>query len=244
MANNAFHKLGRIAGVQLRKAKWMWQSVAGTEADAIRAEHGVGQDMAAVVLQDMRRDPDQATQALLDEVRGKLTVVVRNRLHRFQTTAVTADQPTAFALPGGFIFVAGTLVHLCQRDRDEVAFVLAHEMAHVIRRHAIDRLLQQKVVSALSLASPGRGVLAPWIRRVGVQGLERAYSRDQEFEADELGVRLIRAAGFDAAGAIRLLQRLSELDRRPDPLGLGTYLSTHPPVEDRVRRLRRLMLVG
>jgi len=244
MANSAFYKLGRIAGVQLRKAKWMWQSVAGTEADAIQAEHGVGWDMAAVVLQDMRRDPDQATQALLDEVRGTLTAVVRNRLHRFQTTAVTADQPTAFALPGGFIFVAGALVDLCQRDRDEVAFVVAHEMAHVIRRHAIDRLLQQKVVSALSLASPGRGVLAPWIRRVGFQGLERAYSRDQEFEADELGARLMRAAGFDAAGALRLLQRLGELSRRPDPLGVGPYFSTHPPAEDRVRRLRRLMLVG
>ena len=244
MANNAFHKLGRIAGVQLRKAKWMWQSVAGSEADAAHAEHGVGRDMAAVVLEDARRDPDQAAQALLDEVRGKLTSVVRNRLHRFQTTAVTADQPTAFALPGGFIFVAGTLLNLCQRDRDEVAFVVAHEMAHVIRRHAIDRVLQQKVVSALSLASPGRGVLASWIRRLGFQGLERAYSRDQEFEADELGVRLMRAAGFDAAGAIRLLQRFHELDRRPDPLGVGQYLSTHPPVEDRVRRLRRLTLVG
>jgi predicted Zn-dependent protease len=222
----------------------MWQSVAGREADAIRAEYGVGRDMAAVVLADTRRDPDHATQALLDDVRGRLTSVVRNRLHRFEATAVTADQPTAFALPGGFIFVAGTLLHLCQRDRDEVAFVVAHEMAHVIRRHAIDRLLQQKVLSVLSLASPGRGVLGSGIRRVGMQGLERAYSRDQEFEADELGVRLMRAAGFDVAGAVRLLQRFGDLDRRPDRFGVGAYMSTHPPVEDRVGRLRRLELVG
>jgi len=200
--------------------------------------------MAAVVIEDTPRDPDPTAQALLDEVREALARVVRNRLHRFRTTVVAADQPTAFALPGGFIFVSGSLVRLCERDRDEVAFVVAHEMAHVIRRHAIDRLLQQKVVSALSLASPGRGLLAPWIRRVGLQGLERAHSRDQEFEADELGVRLMRAAGFDTAGAIRSLQRLRELDRGIDPLNVGPYLSTHPPIEDRVRQLRRLALVS
>jgi len=239
MAGNAFYRLGRITGVQFRKAKWMWQSVAGSEADAIQAEHGVGRDMATVVLEETPRDLDQTTQALLDEVGGKLTPVVRNRLHRFQMTAVNPDRPTAFALPGGFIFVARSLVHLC--DRDEVAFILGHEMAHVIRRHAIDRLLQQKVVSALALASPGRGALASWIRQVGLQGLARAFSQDQEFEADELGLRLMRAAGFDPAGAIRLLQRLGTLDATPGPLGLGPYLSTHPPVEDRVRRLRRLV---
>jgi predicted Zn-dependent protease len=240
MAGNVFYRLGRITGVQFRKAKWMWQAVAGSEADAIQAEYGVGRDMATVVLEETPRDVDQSTQALLDEVGEKLTRVVRNRLHRFRMTAVNPDRPTAFALPGGFIFVARSLVHLCNREQDEAAFVLAHEMAHVIRRHAIDRLLQQKVVSALALASPGRGALAPWIRHVGLQGLAAAYSRDQEFEADELGLRITRAAGFDPAGAIHLLQRLGTLEGTPSPLGLGPYLSTHPPVEDRVRRLRRL----
>ena len=241
MSGNAFYRLGQITGVQFRKAKWMWQSVAGSEAEAIQAEHGVGRDMATVVLEETPRDLDQTTQALLDEIEGKLTPVVRNRLHRFQMTAVNPDRPTAFALPGGFIFIARSLVQLCDRDRDEVAFVLAHEMAHVIRRHAIDRLLQHKVISALALASPARGALASWIRQVGVQGLARAYSRDQEFEADELGLRLMRAAGFDPGGAIRLLQRLGTLEGTPGPFGMGPYLSTHPPVEDRVRRLRPLV---
>jgi predicted Zn-dependent protease len=242
VAPGAFYRLGRMAGVQVRKAKWIWQSVAGSEADAIQAEHSVGRDMAAALLEETPCDSDQTTQALLDEVGAQLTAVVRNRFHRFQMTSVKADQPTAFALPGGFIFVARSLVNLCHRDRDEVAFVLAHEMAHVIRRHAIDRLLKQKVVSAAALVSPGKGAIALWLRQVGFQWLERAYSRDEEFEADELGLLLMRAAGFDPAGAIRVLQRLGKLDRSPDPLGLGPYLSTHPPVEDRVVRLRRISL--
>ena len=95
----------------------------------------------------------------------------------------------------------GDSLNLCDRNRDEVAFILGHEMAHVIRRHAIDRLLTQQVLSAVTLVSPGRGALASWIRRVGVQSLERAYSQDEEFEADELGLLLVRAAHFNPAGA-------------------------------------------
>ena len=235
-----FYKLGRIAGGQVRKAKWMWESVAGGEAESIQAEHAVGREMAAIVLEGTPRDSDRATQALLDEIGGKLAAVVRNRLHRFQMTAIEADRPTAFALPGGFIFIAESLVHLCNRNKDDIAFVLAHEMAHVIRRHAIERLLQQKVVNALTMVSPTRGALTSWIRRIGFQGLARAYSQDEEFEADELGVLLMRAAGFDPAGAIRMLQCLGELDRSPDPLGFNRYLSTHPPIEERVHHLRRL----
>ena len=240
MPRSAFYLLGLVAGAQLRKAKWIWESATGSEADAIQAEQSVGRDMAAIVLDETPRDSDQTTQQLLDEIGGKLIAVVRNRLHRFQMTCVNADRLTAFALPGGFIFVARPLVQLCDRDRDEMAFVLGHEMAHVIRRHAIDRLLKQKVMSAATMVSPGRGALASWTRQIGFWSLERAYSQDEEYEADALGLLLMRAGGFDAAGAIRMLQRLRALDRTPDPLGLGAYLSSHPPIEDRIIRLRRL----
>jgi predicted Zn-dependent protease len=238
MARNVFFTLGRIAGRQVRKAKWIWESAAGSEADAIQAERSVGRDMAAVVLAETPCDPDQTAQALLDEIADKLAQVVRNRLHRFQVICLQGDRPTAFALPGGFMFVARPLLDLCGRDPDEMAFILAHEMSHVIRRHAIDRLLEQRVIA--TVVSPGRGPFAAWLRRVGVEALERAYSQDEEFEADELGLMLTRAAGFDPTGAIRTLQRLRELDRSPDRLGLGAYLSTHPTIDERVTRLRRI----
>lgn len=240
MGGSVFYRLGRVAGVQYRKARWLWQSVAGSEAEAIRAEHGVGRDMAAVMLEETPPDPDASCQSLVDDVGRRLMAAVRNPLHRFEMTAVVATRPTALALPGGFILISRSLVDLAGRSQDEVAFVLAHEMAHVIRRHAIERLLKQKIVSAAALASPGRGALAGWVRQVGVQWLERAYSREQEYEADELGWLLCRAAGFDSAGASRVLTRLGQLDRGEDPLGLDAYLSTHPPVADRVRRLESL----
>ncbi len=242
MSESSFYKLGKLAGVKFRKAKWMWQAATGSETDAIRAEYRVGRDIAAVILGQTPSGADKEVQALLDGIGQELAAAVRNKVHRFQMISVEEAHPIAFALPGGFIFVARSLVELCDKARNEVAFVLAHEMAHVIRRHAIDRLLRQKVISATSLVSPGRVALTSWIRQVGFQWLERAYSQDQEFEADELGVLLMRAACFDPAGGIRLLERLGGLDRTPDPLELGPYLSTHPSVEERVLKLRRLAI--
>ena len=243
MARSGFYRFGRMAGVRFRKAKWMWESVTGSEADAIRAEYGVGRNMAAAIQEQARCQPEPEVEALLDGIAERLAQSVRNELHRFRVAAVAERHPTAFALPGGFIFVAPSLVELCDKDRDELAFVIAHEMAHVIRRHAINRLLSQTALSAVSLASPGARSLAPWIRKVGLQWLERAYSRKQEFEADELGALLMRASGFDTAGAISLLRRFGRLGQPSDHFGLGPYLSTHPAIEDRVLNLRRCLRI-
>lgn len=240
MARGTAYLFGRIAGKHYRKAKWMWQSFAGNEEDAIRAEQAVGQDMAHVVLESEAAygagDPE--VQTLLDEITASLADRVRNQTHRFEVTAITGEHPTAFALPGGFIFVAPALVELAKRNRDELAFVIGHEMAHVIRRHAIDRILSQKALSMASLATPTARMIAPWLRTVGLQWLEKAYSREQEFEADALGVRLMQVAGFDTNGAIRMLERFRGLDRGSDPLGLGAYVSTHPAIDDRIRHIR------
>ncbi len=234
---SVFYKLGRLAGGKARKAKWVWHSLTGDERQAIEAEYGVGADMAAVVRARNGVEADPALQALLDQIVQALAGVVRNRVYRFDVGVVGDEQPTAYALPGGFIFVTASLAELCGRDRDELGFVVAHEMAHVIRRHAINRVLRQTAYSAASIMTPGRGVIAPWLQRIGIAWLERAYSREHEFEADALAVLMTRAGGFDPHGALRLFERFRALGPG-DATGLGAYLSTHPPVDDRMAELR------
>ena len=241
MARSTAYLFGRLAGKQLRKAKWMWDSVAGAEDDAIRAQQGLGREMAVAVREQAPAPADPSVQGLLDEVAAALADRVRNPVHRFEVAAAGGDHPTAFALPGGYIFVAPALVEMTGRNRDELAFAIGHEMAHVIRGHAIDRIKlewSQKALSAVSVATPAGRAVAPWLRSVGVQWLEKAYSREQEFEADELGGRLMRAAGFDPHGCLRMLERFRRMERESDPLGLAAYMSTHPPVDDRIHHLR------
>ena len=244
MTESGFYRLGRLAGGKVRKAKWMWSSLTGDEPEAIKAEYGVGWDMAAVVREQSGCDVDPALGTLLDETRDRLAGVVRNKLHRFDVGVVNDKQPTAYALPGGFIFVTRSLVELCERDQDELAFVVAHEMAHVIRRHAINRVLRQTAYAAASMVAPGRGAIAPWLKRVGLEWLERAHSRDHEFEADALGALLTRAAGFDARGALRLFARFQRIEGAAEAPILGAYLATHPPVDDRISRLQHRLAVG
>ncbi len=234
---SVFYRLGRLAGRKARKATWVWHSLTGDDGKAIETEYGVGADMAAVVREKSGVEADAALRAQLDQTVAALAGRVRNRRHRFEVGVVGDDQPTAYALPGGFIFLTASLADLCERDRDELGFVVAHEMAHVIRRHAVNRLLRQTAYSAASMLTPGRGVIAPWLQRIGIEWLERAYSREQELEADALAVLLTRAAGFDPEGALRLFDRLRALEPAGGR-GMGAYVSTHPPVDERVAALR------
>ena len=241
MDESSSYKLGRLVGKKFRKAKWIWESFVGSEEESIRAEYGVGCTMTEAIFEQTLRDTDPKLQEFLEEIRCLLAKSVSNRLHRFKVMVVVEDTPTAFALPGGFIFVTRSLVEFCDNDRDEMAFVIAHEMAHVIRRHAINRVLTETALSAATLASPSRGLFVSWFRRVGLQALERAHSREQEFEADMLGVLLARNAGFDPAGAVRLFERFLRLSSNRSTAGLGSYFETHPDVSERILKLRELV---
>lgn len=241
MLDRLFYNLGRQMGPKVRKARWMWASFTGTEAEAIRLEHGVGLDLADEARQQLPLDPDPRTRQVLEEVGRRLAACVANRLRSFRFEAFATGEPNAFALPGGFIFVSRSILDLCQWDKNEVAFILAHEMGHVIRGHAIERIVTNTAVAAASRATPIRGALGGWLKTVGVQYLQTAYSRDHELEADRLGVRLLLAADFEPSGAIRLLARLADLKRAAEPSSLGEYFSTHPTSEIRIQSIRRFL---
>jgi predicted Zn-dependent protease len=198
-----FYNLGRKVGPKVRKAKWFWQSIAGTEADAIKVEHEVGQDLAREIRRQLELDQEPQAEQILSEVGRRLAARVANKYRTFRFETVKGTEPNAFALPGGFIFVTRSLMELCRWNHDEIAFILGHEMGHVIKGHAMARIISNSAITTASRAAPVRGVLAGWLRRVGVQFLESAYSQDLESEADKLGVRLVAAAGYDTKACVQ-----------------------------------------
>ncbi|MBN2269820.1 MAG: M48 family metallopeptidase [Sedimentisphaerales bacterium] len=239
--SKVFYNLGRKVGPQVRKAKWVWQSMTGTEADAIKVENDVGRDLAHEVRRQLTPDGKPEIDNLLGEIGPRLSECVANRYRTFSFEAVKGGEPNAFALPGGFIFITRCLVELCGGESDEVAFILGHEMAHVIRGHAMNRIISNSAISTAARITPARGVLGGWLRTVGIQFLESAYSQDLESEADKLGVRLAAAAKYNPQAATRLLARLAKLSRAPQNFHLGQYFSSHPAYETRIKNINTLL---
>jgi len=156
------------------------------------------------------------------------------------------DSPivNAFALPGGYVYVTRGLLALADNEA-ELAGVLAHEIGHVTARHSAERYGQSVLGSAAAL---GVGVLlgseAAAQATSGAAGLAvLSYSRDQEFEADTLGVRYLSRSNHDPNAMSTFLSRLLEYSRyqaalagRPEAADAFDITQTHPRTADRVER--------
>jgi predicted Zn-dependent protease len=231
-----FYNMGRMLGPHVRKAQWVWQSTAGSEADAIRLEHDVGQDLACGIRQQLKLDPDPQIVHLLNEVGSRLAGRVANKLRTFSFETLEGGAPNAFALPGGYIFVSRSLVELCQRNQDEIAFILGHEMGHVIRGHAMDRIVTNSAI-ALGSRFISRGALTGLLNTVGIRLLESSYSQDREMEADKLGALLVVAAGYNPKAPAVLLSRLANLNPSGAESNFGHYFSSHPSFNLRIQNV-------
>jgi predicted Zn-dependent protease len=145
--------------------------------------------------------------------------------------------PNAIALPGGFLFVSNSLLSFCDLQPEELAFVIGHEMAHVVRKHTWDRLINETALRVASAVTSRLGVLGTWVRQEGLVLLRSAHANRCEFEADELGFRLAAAAGYGTDGAFSFLERIGRQQSRES---LGDYMSSHPNPAERLARLRKL----
>jgi predicted Zn-dependent protease len=236
---NFFYNLGKMVGPSVRKGQWVVQSLTGSEADALQAEVEVGRDLARTLTREMEIDPQPEARQLLDTLGAALAGRLRDRRRQFHFNLVRAAEVNAFALPGGFVFVTRPLMELCGWDRDEVAFILGHEMAHVLKGHVMERIMSGWALAAAGRAMPLAGWAGALLRGQIQELLHRAYSRDQELDADRLGVRLAHSAGLDPAGAIRLLRRLQGCS--PDDPAVSSYFSSHPPFAIRIENVTRFL---
>jgi len=208
----------------------MWSWLAGTEAEAIQAEYDYGRECARQFAAQFSGKVPSEKQAVVAAVGSRLADAVKDRRREFRFSLVRAGVSNAYALPGGFVFITEPLLDLCAEDRDELAFLLGHEMGHVIRGHARSQLTANTFLHAVTARLSGAG---PMLRQL----IDKGYSRELELEADAEGARLAAAAGFDARAAARALRRLALVSR--DHAGLAEYFSSHPPLAERVRRLEQ-----
>lgn len=142
--------------------------------------------------------------------------------------------PNAFAMPAGTIVITDQLLDEFPQD-DVIAGVLGHELAHVHERHVLRQLYRagsSYLLIALIAGDPG-----PFLQDMLLEGnalMSLSYSRRQEAQADTLGTASAGAAGYDAAALAMFFERLQRDYGDGDP----GWLSTHPGMEERIRRIR------
>ena len=157
----------------------------------------------------------------------------RARGWKWEVSLIGSKQLNAFCMPGGKIaFYFGILQQL-QLSDDEVAMIMGHEMAHALREHARERMGKQYATRGaieIGAALFGLGGLGRSVADMGGQLLTLKFSREDESEADLVGMELGARAGFDPASGITLWQKMMSANNGAPP----QFLSTHPSGTTRI----------
>jgi predicted Zn-dependent protease len=237
VAKTLFEAIGYTLGKKAAQAKNAFDLVGGTEEESLRAEIRLGRDLAAALVERVPLVEENEATRFVAQIGRWLASHVKEKKLPFIVRVTAEREPNALALPGGAVFVSWPLLEMCQWQRDEIAFVLGHEMAHIVRRHTLDRIVKDAALSLLLRQSSGRHAASAWLSQAGRQLLDRAYSRDNELEADDFAAALVEAAGWDALAGERLLARLAQGTAGQSVGIAGEYLATHPPLMERVAHL-------
>lgn len=185
---------------------------------------------------------DKSLEAYVNRIGARVAMNTERSDVQYKFFVLDTPVVNAFAMPGGYIYVSRGLLALANNEA-ELAAVLAHEIGHITARHSAERY-SQGVLAGLGMAVLSAAVDDPGIARAAGIGSElalKSYSRGQEYQADELGVRYLSRAGYDpfaAASFLNALDRWSKYEAQVEGKNAGGtgYFATHPQTDDRVMR--------
>lgn len=201
----------------------------------------MGREAAAQVEAQMGLVDDPELQRYVSRVGQGLAAASERPDLPWRFQVVDEASVNAFALPGGFIFVTRGIMAAFMSEA-ELAAVLGHEIGHVTARHSVEQLSQQQLFGGLAglgavifdLGSVAQGVLG-----TGLQLLFLQYSRDDERQADDLGLRYMVREGFAPEEMLDVFRTLERVGEASGGGGTPGWLATHPAPEDRFERISR-----
>ncbi len=201
----------------------------------------LGQQMDGQVRREMGVYDDPGLQAYVERVGMQLARASERPNLPWHFTVVDVPAVNAFALPGGYIYITRGILPFLDNEA-QLAGVLGHEVGHVTARHAAQQYTKATGaglgLALLSIfvpqAQPFEGVAQ---QALGVLFLK--YGRDDELQADRLGVQYAAGAGWNPGGVAAMLTTLERLDEaNGSRKGIPNWLSTHPAPADRVERIQ------
>ena len=204
-------------------------------------EEQFGDAVFKSVQQQTKIVEDPQWSAQLNAVTARLLPAVTNSGYRFRFHVAEAAELNAFAIPGGHVVVHTGLLKAAKRP-EELAGVLAHEMAHVTQRHSLRNLIESLGLGLIvqTIFGDASGLVA-----AASQGsetlLRQKFSRDTEREADDAGWEILVSANIDPRGMIEFFGTMrAEIAKNPAAAAADgglSFLSTHPATAERIQRL-------
>ncbi len=164
----------------------------------------------------------------------------RARQWQWEVNLIGSSQINAFCMPGGKIAFYWGILHRLQLDDDEVAMIMGHEMAHALREHARERMgktAATRVGAGIVSSLLGLGAVGDTMLHMGGQLLTLKFSREDESEADLVGLDLAARAGYRPEAGVTLWQKMLEANRGAPP----EFLSTHPAGQTRIRDMQAVL---
>lgn len=181
---------------------------------------------------------DSQKNLLIRQIGNKLAKVSELKGMNYHFKILNIEGPNAFSIPGGYIYVTYDLFDFIQSD-DELAGILAHEIAHVIHNHALKQTRDNTKFTLLTILA----VLLTGEPDVGVLGklttitLLNQYSREYEEEADLTAMDLLIKTGYNPVGFLTFLERLYAREMFKPEVNLGIF-QTHPETENRINYVK------
>lgn len=206
-------------------------------------EMRMGATAAQKVIQTSKISTDRVLQERIKRIGKKIAAVSGRDDYVWEFTVIDDPTPNAFCLPGGKVFFYIGILKITEND-DQIATIMGHEIAHALARHGAERMSMQQASNigaqalaiALNLPTQYQNLYSQAYGITSQVGLVLPYSRKFEHEADQIGVYLMWAAGYDPTQALLFWEKMSRLStagKKTPP-----FLSTHPADEDRIRAIR------
>ena len=217
--------------------------LAGFTVLSVPQEIEIGREQNAQVRKRMAEVRDREVTAYVARIGRRLAKAAPGAKYPYSFQVADAADINAFSLPGGPVWINRGVLRAAGNE-SQVAGVLAHEIAHIAQRHAADQLTKTL------LAKWSLGMLGAMLGNAGGAGTAQAagammangvflkFSRDDETDADRVGLQIMTSAGWDPRGMIELFETLRREAAR-DPGAVEVFFSTHPSPQDRIARLRR-----
>ena len=209
---------------------------------SVQEEIAIGRQANAQVRRQVPQLRDSGTSTYVSDLGRRLARVAPGPKYPYSFAVADYREINAFSLPGGPVWINRGVLQIASNE-SQVAGVLAHEIAHIAKRHAADQLTKTMVANwglgllGAVLGNSGGAGAAQVAARFIAGGVFLKFSRDDEREADQVGLQILQRAGWDARGMVELFEVLERTNAR-NPGAVEDFFATHPAPADRIQLLQ------